>query len=157
MQRPVPVAAKGVLGDYVPFNFCPRSVMLCSIFYKNVAGYGGDQSSIIHLVSTITTATRCGRDWAFTDRHAELAYALYYDKLAELDRVNWSVMRLNDWRGQEKKETKQAEFLVHDTFPWTCIRWIGVHNPSVEQAVTSMLNQASHKPRIEVKPSWYYF
>ncbi len=130
--------------------------MLCSIFYKNVADYGGHESSIIHLVSTITTATHSGRAWAFTDRHAELAYALYYDNLAELARVNWSVMPLDVWRDQEIKETRQAEFLVHDTFPWTCIRWMGVHNPTVAQAVTAVLNQAPHKPRIEVKPNWYY-
>lgn len=28
LKRKVPCAAKGTLGDYVPFNFCPRSVML---------------------------------------------------------------------------------------------------------------------------------
>ena len=28
MRHPVTVAAGGTLGDYVPFNFCPRSVML---------------------------------------------------------------------------------------------------------------------------------
>ena len=31
LQRPVPVAAGGVLGEYVPFNFCNRSVMLFPI------------------------------------------------------------------------------------------------------------------------------
>lgn len=28
MRHPVTVAAGGTLGEYVPFNFCPRSVML---------------------------------------------------------------------------------------------------------------------------------
>jgi hypothetical protein len=31
LRRPVPVAALGVLGDYVPFNFCYRSVMLYAL------------------------------------------------------------------------------------------------------------------------------
>ena len=34
MRRSVPVSAKGSLGDYVPFNFCPRSVMLYAIYRK---------------------------------------------------------------------------------------------------------------------------
>ena len=28
MRHPVTVSAGGTLGEYVPFNFCPRSVML---------------------------------------------------------------------------------------------------------------------------------
>jgi ssDNA thymidine ADP-ribosyltransferase, DarT len=156
MHRPVPVAAGGVLGDYVPFNFCSRSVMLCAIYYNNVACYSGDQQPIIHLVSTVGEATRCGQPWAFTDRHAELGYARYYDNLAELSRVNWKVMPLRDWRGQETKETRQAEFLVHDFFAWPCVRWIGVHNSEAAEAVTSLLSQAPRPPRILVRPGWYY-
>ncbi len=28
LRRPITVSAGGMLGDYVPFNFCPRSIML---------------------------------------------------------------------------------------------------------------------------------
>ena len=57
LQRPVPVAAKGLLGDYVPFNFCNRSVMLFPIYRNSVAGYTDGQEPIVHLVSSIETAT----------------------------------------------------------------------------------------------------
>ncbi len=33
LTRPVPVAVKGFLGEYVPFNFCNRSVMLCALLW----------------------------------------------------------------------------------------------------------------------------
>jgi hypothetical protein len=154
MHRTVPVAAGGVLGDYVPFNFCARSVMLSAIFYKNVAEYAGDQLSIVHLISTVGDAIRCGQPWAFTDRHAELGYARYYDDLARLNQVQWTVMPLRYWRDQ--KETRQAEFLVHDKFPWPCVREIGVHNSATAEAVTSHLRLLTHQPRILVKPDWYY-
>jgi len=156
MHRPVPVAAGGVLGEYVPFNFCNRSVMLYVIYRNGVDGYSGGQQPVVHLVSTIGEATRCGRPWALTDRHAELGYALYFDDPTELHRVNWKVMPLQDWRGQEIKETRQAEFLVHDCFPWACVKAVGVHNSSVAQNLTSILRDAPHQPKILLKPEWYY-
>ncbi len=154
MHRPVPVAAKGVLGDYVPFNFCVRSVMLSAIYYKNVDGYDGEQQQIVHLCSYVADAIGCGHAWAFTDRHAELCYASFFDDLAELERVDWKAMPLRYW--SSVKETRQAEFLVHGSVPWTCIRAIGVHNPKIEQDLTSILSVVHYRPRILVKPEWYY-
>lgn len=45
-RRPVAVAAGGMLGDYVPFNFCSRSVMLYVIHCGSVDGYSGGQLPI---------------------------------------------------------------------------------------------------------------
>jgi hypothetical protein len=156
MNRMVPVAAGGFLGDYVPFNFCPRSVMLYVVSRGLVGGYVGGERQIVHLISTVGDASRCGQRWAFTDRHAELGYAIYFDKLANLSEVNWPVMPLADWRGSETKETRQAEFLVHDCFPWACVRAIAVHNTAVEAAVTRILSPASDRPKIIVRPNFYY-
>ena len=156
MRRPVPVAAGGVLGDYVPFNFCSRSVMLYVIHKNSVEGYTGGQSPVVHLISTIGDAARCGRPWAFTDRHAELVYARYFEDLADLGRVSWDVMPRRFWNEEEVKETRQAEFLVHDAFPWGCVRWIGVHDSAVSDAVTSLLSEAPHQPKILVRPDLYY-
>jgi hypothetical protein len=113
LTRAVPVAAKGVLGDYVPFNFCNRSVMLFPIHRNSVVGYAEGQEPIVHLVSSIETARASGKPWAFTDRHADVAYARYFDDLSHLAEVDWSVMPLIYWSGV--KEERQAEFLVHDS------------------------------------------
>jgi hypothetical protein len=93
LTRPVPVAAQGMLGDYVPFNFCSRSVMLY-VVNKGHKDYGRGQDEIVHLVSTVQTAIATGRPWAFTDRHADLRHAAYYDDLADLGEVAWPVMPL---------------------------------------------------------------
>ena len=79
-RRPVPTSGGGALGDYVPFNFCPRSVMLFAI-RNGHQDYSGGQSDVVHLVSSVSSATSIGRPWAFTDRHAELAHALYFEDL----------------------------------------------------------------------------
>jgi hypothetical protein len=154
MDRAVPVAAKGVLGDYVPFNFCVRSVMLYPIHTGKVDGYDGGDREVIHLCTYVADAIGCGQPWTFTDRHAELSYASFYETISELDRVDWNAMPLLYW--SDSKETRQAEFLVHSHFPWACVRAIGVHNPAIEERVTSILSKAQHKPNILIRPEWYY-
>jgi hypothetical protein len=153
LQRAVPVAASGVLGDYVPFNFCGRSVMLY-VIYRGHVDYQGGQREIVHLVSSLTTAVAIGRPWAFTDRHADLGYAQYYDDLAQLDQVDWSAMSRTYWT--DVKEERQAEFLVYSWFPWTAIERIGVIDRAMAARVAQLLAAASHRPVVEVRPEWYY-
>lgn len=157
LKRKVGLAANGVLGDYVPFNFCNRSVMLYVIHADSVEGYSEGQGPIVHLVSTVGRAIATGRPWAFTNRHAELGYAEYFDSIDQEDKVDWSVMRKKYWAGSdETKETRQAEFLVHDWFPWTGIRSIGVKSEQTKRRVEQILQGCEHSPDVILKPSWYY-
>ena len=80
-----------MLGDYVPFNFCYRSVMLYVIHRGSVEGYDGGQEPVVHLVSSVGQAIGCNRPWAFTDRHADLAYAKYFESLDDEGEVDWRV------------------------------------------------------------------
>lgn len=154
LARPVPVAAKGMLGEYVPFNFCSRSVMLY-VCNKGHDNYSGGQSQIIHLVSTVHTAIRTGRPWAFTDRHADLKHAAYYDDLKDLDEVSWDVMPLIWWNDPPvTQELRQAEFLVYDWLRWDAVLQIGVNNEVMAERVRSLL--PAQIPPIHVRPNWYY-
>ncbi len=153
LSRPVTTRAGGMLGDYVPFNFCYRSVMLYSICRGHV-DYDGGQDSIIHLVSRISTATALGGAWAFTDRHAELAHALHFDDLQHLVDVPWPVMNLAYW--QEHREERQAEFLVHRFFPWTAVLGIAVRTAATEARVVQLMHGQAHQPALAVRPGWYY-
>lgn len=156
MRHPVTVAAGGTLGNYVPFNFCPRSVMLY-VVSQGHENYRDGQHPIIHLVSSIDAIRATGRPWFFTDRHADLGYANQYDSLERLNEVDWAVMPLRQWGGdQEVKERRQAEFLVHDWCPWTAIEAIGVMDQAVADRLETAIASESHKPRIEVHRDWYY-
>lgn len=84
LKRLVQAAAGGKLGEYVPFNFCPRSVMLCTISHGH-KNYSGGQERIVHLVTSVERAVQSGRACAFSDRHAELAYAVISDDLDQLE------------------------------------------------------------------------
>lgn len=153
LTRPVATKAGGMLGDYVPFNFCPRSVMLFAVS-RGHRDYAGGQENVVHLVSTVHRAVALGRPWAFTDRHAELAHALHYDDLAKLSEVPWHVMDKAYW--MDVKEERQAEFLVHEFFAWSAVAAIGAMTPAVVARAQAALAAASHKPSVELHRRWYY-
>lgn len=155
MRHPVSVAAGGTLGNYVPFNFCPRSVMLY-VVAQGHENYREGQQPIVHLVSSIETIQAASRPWFFTDRHADLMYANQFDTLDKLDGVDWSVMGKKYWSDPEVKEKRQAEFLVHDWCPWEAIEAIGVIDQEIEARVVAAIAGAGHKPRVEVHRDWYY-
>lgn len=155
MRHPVTVAAGGMLGNYVPFNFCPRSVMLYVVSHGH-ENYREGQQPIVHLVSSIETIRAIGRPWFFTDRHADLGYANQYDTANKLGEVDWSVMLQRYWSDPEVKEKRQAEFLVHDWCPWEAIETIGVIDQAIAALVEAAMTGAGHKPRVEVHRDWYY-
>jgi hypothetical protein len=159
-KRAVPVAPGGTLANYVPFYFAPRSPMLYTIHRGNVTGYSGGQSQIVHLVSSVEAAVGLGQKWAFTDGHAEMAFSTFYDRVESLDEVNWEVMRSEYWNdtpdSPDRKRQRQAEFLVHASFPWAAFHEIGVRDTSIAEQVGLALAAAKHLPAVNVRPDWYY-
>ncbi|MGO4885999.1 MAG: DUF4433 domain-containing protein [Bryobacteraceae bacterium] len=70
------------VGQYVPFYFCPRSVMLYLLHRGNGPGlaYRGGQRPILHLeadlAATVNLAILSGRRWAFSKgQRRRLLYA----------------------------------------------------------------------------------
>lgn len=153
LSRVVATKAGGMLGDYVPFNFCKRSVMLYRIHLGH-NDYAGGQENIVHLVSTVNDAVALGRPWAFSDRHAELRHALHFDDLAKLSEVPWQVMEAQYW--ENVKEERQAEFLVHNFFPWEAVTEVAVMTPVVERRVQAILSGKLPTPVVAVRRKWYY-
>jgi hypothetical protein len=117
---PVKCHAGDTVGAYVPFYFCPRSIMLYLIHRANhpELAYGGGQGPIIHLEADFTAAVAwadsTNRRWAFTLSNAGAVYAEFHDHARNLDKINWDAVRATDFRNQEIKEGKQAEFLMHE-------------------------------------------
>jgi len=151
------------VGDYVPFYFCPRSVMLFILHRGNHPDlvYAGGQRPIVHLqadlLSVVKWAEQQRQKWAFSDRNAGTFYCRFYDSLAQLKRViNWMAIGATDFRDVAIKEGKQAEFLVHQSFPWSLIEQIGVMDKRVAERVQQDLKDATHLPPVEVKRDWYY-
>ncbi|RLB90756.1 MAG: DUF4433 domain-containing protein [Deltaproteobacteria bacterium] len=150
------------VGEYVPFYFCPRSIMLYILYMGNhpELTYRGGQRPIVHLQAdfhaTVEWANRHNVRWAFSDRNAGAYFADFFNNLDNLDKVNWEAVAATDFRDMQVKEGKQAEFLVYDAFPWTLVEKIGVVNAEIRARVQQILRNAGHRPPIAVEPSWYY-
>lgn len=154
------------VGDCVPFYFCPRSVMLYLLHQANhpELTYRGGQGPIVHLEAdlhaTVAWVTEEGRRWAFTLSNAGAFYFEDRADLAQLHEINWEAVAANRWSGigiaAAVKEGKQAEFLLEHRFPWHLVERIGVHSRAVYQQVVNALPAGDHRPRVEIKPDWYY-
>ncbi|MFV9689756.1 MAG: DUF4433 domain-containing protein [Desulfobacteria bacterium] len=150
------------VGEYVPFYFCPRSIMLF-IFYKNNhpdMSYRGGQEPILHLQmdmeSTIRWANENGVRWAFSDRNAGGYLADFFENPLELDKIDWDAIKATDFRDMQIQEGKQAEFLIHDNCPWHMVEKIGVLNEKIRNQVNGILQNVQHKPVATIEKTWYY-
>lgn len=154
LLRPVNVAAGGTIGQYVPFNFCPRSVMLY-VIHKGHPDFQDGQDRVLHLISDIDTIRLTNAHCFFTDIHADLAYAEQIDDFGRIDELD--IQRIiNEKYWQDFKEEKQAEFLAFESVQWSTIRQIGVKTRAIADEVNVLLQTAQHKPEIVIRPQWYY-
>lgn len=142
------------VGEFVPFNFCPRSPMLFTINLGNTGRSPGCQKDIVHLVSTVALGTGLGRAWAISDGNAGAYYATFGAKLSFLKTLDWPAIQARDWRGMVHQ--KAAEFLVADFFPWDAIVEIGCHNENTRKNVLTLINDQSYQPTVVTHPEWYY-
>ena len=118
----VPCGGGGVLHDYVPFYFAPRSPMLYTISRGNVENYTQGQAAVIHLVSSIENIEAEDLCFVFTDGHAVMTFTNFFDDLNYLRAIDWDVMESRYWNDtnedNDRKRRRQAEFLVRYFFPW---------------------------------------
>jgi hypothetical protein len=138
------------VGDFTPFYFCPRSVMLYAI--------RGQQYSIVHieadLCKAVAWADSCGTPWCFTTGNAGACLFFAYSDLDRLNLIDWQAVEARYWGNC--KSGKQAEFLFGDGFPWRLIERIGVYSIQVQSQVLSVIPDWAYHPRIEVVSDWYY-
>ncbi|MGA7740857.1 MAG: DUF4433 domain-containing protein [Polyangia bacterium] len=159
---PVPCHAGTKVGDYVPFYFCPRSVMLYVLHCANHPSltYRGGQDPIVHLEADLdgvfAWAETQKRPCAFSLSNAGARYAEFRSDPADLDQVNWGAVGATDFSDPSVKEGKQAEFLVYGTFPWKLVSRVGVRSQAMRTRVTSVLGTAKHQPLVEIRTDWYY-
>ena len=89
--RRIPIAPGGTLHDYVPLYFGPRSPMLYTINNGNVPDCNYRQDDIVHLVAQAQSVHNGGHRFVFSDIHAALDYARFFDDLAQLSEIDWRI------------------------------------------------------------------
>ncbi len=159
-HRLVPIAPGGTLADYVPFYFTPFSPMLLNI----KTGYGGiprvANDDIVILVSSLRRAEQDGLRFVFTNRHAYLAAAEYFNDLADLGRVDWDVLQRRDFKRDpedpDKFERYQAEALIHALMPATSLLGVVCHSEALTESVTADVSALGLDLKIICRPNWYF-
>jgi len=145
------------VGDYVPFYFCLRSVMLYIFYQSNHPSvtYRGGQRPIVHLQADLRGAIAWGkRNHVRGNPGSYLAD--FFGDLDGLNKVNWQGVAAIYWSDLILKEGKQAEFLMHDRFPWELIERIGVFDAPRQGQAEQAISGADHRPLVTVESGWYY-
>lgn len=150
------------VGDYVPFYFCPRSIMLYVIYRGNhpELTYRGGQDPIVHLEADLHSVVACAKThvsrWAFSLSNAGAYYTEFRGDIANLTELNWNAIQATDFRDHDVKEGKQAEFLLHDHFPLELIERIGTRTEEVRSQAEAAMADSRHRPPVQVLPQWYF-
>ncbi len=112
-----------MVGQYVLFYFCPRSIMLYILHMGNhpEVSYKGGQQPIVHLQADLNTVTNWANSntvrWAFSNGNAGARLTTFYNHPSKLSEIDWAAVESTDFRDAKVKEGKQAEFLMFDVFP----------------------------------------
>jgi hypothetical protein len=150
------------VGQYVPFYFCPRSVMLYILHMGNLPDldYHDGQAGIVHLQADLRQvlqwAARHKTRWAFSDMNAGTYIAEFKSDEDDMSALDWRAIENRDFRSPLVKEGKQAEFLFFESFPWNLIEMIGAYSDKVAQQVTEALPAGQNYPLVSVRKDWYY-
>lgn len=169
--RAVPNPPGGMVHDFVPFYFAPRSPMLGAIDKGNVAGCVWRQADIVHLETTVEQVTAGGTPFVFYDRNATLPYSTPFADLAHLGKVAWDILteepRLDGFckywfdrpsvaRYADRMERRQAEFLAKGAVPLARFARIGVIDEARAVQVRAILAAAGVNLPVVVMRDWYF-
>lgn len=106
-QRAIRFIGKRPLHDYVPLYFNPRNAMLFDVFKNRTL------KDIVLLRLSRKLMLQKGV-W-FTDGNAANDPTLFYNKLEDLDKLDWDCIRARYWNDYEDGKRKcMAEILVPD-------------------------------------------
>lgn len=86
-SRAVRAGPRGMVADYAPFYFAPRSPMMSAIHHGRVPEYMGGTESLVYLVTSVEQLMGLGLSLVFTDRNAVLGHAHHTTDPAELEEI----------------------------------------------------------------------
>ncbi len=160
-RRAVPVGPRGVVADYVPFYFAPRSPILYSIAMGNVPEYTGGADPLVYLVTTADRLANLGLPILFTDRNAVLKTAHFTQNLSDLDTlIDWPLMGAAMWNNTpsepDRMERRMAECLVHRQVPWRAIEYVATRTPARAAEAQVTLARFGQGIAVRTKPDWYF-
>jgi hypothetical protein len=158
----IPIPPGGTMRDYVAFYFGAHSPMLLQI----ITGYEGvkrlPQREIIYVVCQMSKIIESNLPFVFTDGHARNLISAYYNDVNDLVNVDWNVVKEKQWNNTEedpdRKRRKQAEFLVSQEIPSSCIHAILVYDAERHRFAEEAVKAAGLAIQVHLNTNarWYY-
>ena len=154
----VPIHPGGTLSDYVPFYFTPFSPMA----YKIHTGHGVNRINrrdIVVLVASLRDLGAAGVSFIFSDQHAVLDYAEFFDstELDQLDRLDWRSLQNQDFKRDNENPSKtdryQAEALIHLHLPIGRLKGIACWRPREVERVRAWAAEMGADVRVNTAPA----
>ncbi|MDQ6927422.1 MAG: DUF4433 domain-containing protein [Actinomycetota bacterium] len=169
-QQPVTCQPGGVVADYVPFYFAPRSPMMYVLWKGQVPSFNGDHRDLVYFVSHVERMTAAEVPFAISDRNAAKTLADFTNDVSVLgdlttgapqsDFLDWAVMKATMWNNTrddgERMERRMAEFLVQGEVPLGLLDGTAVQSEDRKAKVERLFAGAGLSLRVVVRPDWYY-
>ena len=170
--KQVVCAPGGVVHDYVPFYYAPRSPMLFALNNGKVHGCNWRQKDIVHIESSVESIAGAGVPFVIYPVSAALDYSMEcFNTIDALERIDWPLFfespqldgfckyynsRPGTPRYERRSDTRMAEFLVYEKVSLSLATRVGVINESKRQEVASILAAHGVKLPVEARPNWYF-
>jgi hypothetical protein len=160
---PVRIEGYGMIGDYVPFYFTPKSMML----YNIITGYRApvvpkrNRNEILVVRCLISELAKL-KKWFFTDGQANIkdGSVKHYNSLSDLGEVDWESIQQSNFSKSDgdfdRPRRYQAEFLVHSKVPLKCIESLNVFNQSAADYVNGILKENNINLAVNIQRQYFF-
>lgn len=158
---PVRIDNYGMIGDYVPFYFTPKSIML----YNIITGYWDPlvprrNRSEILIIRCLIADLAMLPQWFFTDGQGNDFVSNHYNDLANLGQIDWLSIQNSEFSKSDgdydRPRRYQAEFLVHRQVPLTRVESLNVYNDHAANIVNNILNQNNINLAVNIQPKYFF-
>ena len=134
----------GVVGDFVPFYFAPRSPMMFRLEREHLEGKGDGQRPLIYAVADSDRLVAEGLQCVFSDGNAAHGLTQFFPDLAQMAaKVDWQLMDAVVWANTpedgDRVRRRQAESLVHRAVPLDLVEELAVIDETVRLRVEEPL------------------
>lgn len=159
-RKQVPIHPGGVLSDYVPFYFTPFSPMMYNIY----TGRGGVKArrneEIVILVSTMHKLFEDNHTFVFSDRHAYVATAQFYNDLSHLGVIDWPLLQARNFQRSaddpDKIERYQAEALVAQHLPVRSLVGVVCYTDELKYELETQVKNRGLGLAVHKMTRWYF-
>ncbi len=158
---PVNIDGYGFIGSYVPFYFTPRSIMLFNIitgyYVPKVPRRTKEEIIIIRCLIEVLVDQQ---KWFFTNGQANDEETAHFINLNRLDEIDWDCIQNSNFSKSDgdydRQRRYQAEFLVYDSVPVSCIESVSVYSENMKMWAQKLINNAGKMIPVHVQKHYFF-